>query len=133
MAGREQGKGQKMSIEQINEEIRTAPSRASYQVAKTIGRLTDGIYDIMQEQGLNNSQLAHRLGRSRAWIGKVLSGDHNMTIKTAVAVFHELGHTLDFAVSPHSEYDLTHIQNKITDVDKEYEEILGKDEYLTAA
>ncbi|MEN6356633.1 MAG: helix-turn-helix transcriptional regulator [Armatimonadota bacterium] len=122
-----------MSIDQINEEIRSAPSRASYQVAKTIGRLTDCIYDIMQEQGLNNSQLAQKLGRSRAWVGKMLSGDHNMTIKTAVTVFHELGHTLDFAVSPKPEYDLTRINERIMVAGQEYEEMLGKDEYLTAA
>ncbi len=94
-----------MSVDKINEEIRTATSRSSYQVAKTIGRLTDCIYDIMKEQGLNNSRLAERLGKSRAWVGKLLVGDHNMTIKTAVTVFHELGHTIDFAICPQVDFD----------------------------
>ena len=115
-----------------NQEIRNAPNRSSYQVAKTIGRLTDCIYDIMRERGLNNSQLAVQLGKSRAWVGKLLSGDHNMTVKTAVTVFHELGHTLDFAVEPAVRYNVDDIKTEIV-IEDGFNDLMGEHEYLQAA
>lgn len=89
-----------MNTTDRNDEIRSAPDRSSYQVAKTIGALTDRIYDIMHEENLSNSELAKKLGKSRAWVDKLLNGDHSMTVETVVNVFHTLGFRLDFVVEP---------------------------------
>jgi len=86
--------------DQLEQDILEARNRASYQVAKAIGEITDCIYDAMREQGLSQAALARRLGKSRMWVSKLLSGDHNMTVKTAVTVLHELGHSFDLAVTP---------------------------------
>lgn len=93
-----------MRPEKIRQDILEAPNRASYRVAKAIGKVTDCIYEVMQEQGMSQADLARRLGRSRTWVSRLLSGDHNMTIRTAVSVLHELGHNLDFSIDDYTNY-----------------------------
>ena len=49
-------------------------------------RIVDRIYDILQEKGLRQKDLAERLGKSEAEISKWMRGTHNFTIDTLVAI-----------------------------------------------
>ena len=40
------------------------------------------IQKAMRESGIRNGELADRLGRPRSFISKMLSGSHNLTVKT---------------------------------------------------
>ena len=53
---------------------------------------------LLKEQGLSKSDLAGRLGRSKAFITQLLDGRANMTLRTISDVLCVLGHSL--TVSP---------------------------------
>ena len=48
------------------------------------------IYKAMEEKKLNQSELAKKLGVSRGYISKILSGDENMSLKNLVRILFEL-------------------------------------------
>ncbi len=50
----------------------------------------DAIWDAMQLSGVSRSELAERLGTSRAFITKLLGGHENLTLKTLVRVANAL-------------------------------------------
>jgi transcriptional regulator with XRE-family HTH domain len=52
---------------------------------------SDLIYSAMEEKGLNQSQLAEKMGVSRGYISRILSGNENMSIKNVAKVLHVLG------------------------------------------
>lgn len=54
----------------------------------------------MQSAGIKRSQLAERLGKSRAWISKLLHGGQNVTVFTLVEVADALGFDLDVKLRP---------------------------------
>lgn len=49
-------------------------------------RIVDRIHDILEEKGLKQKDLAHRLGKSEAEISKWMRGTHNFTISTLVSI-----------------------------------------------
>ena len=52
--------------------------------------LTEQIAAQMKERGISRSDLAERLGTSRAYVTKLLDGHENMTVKTLVRVANAL-------------------------------------------
>ena len=52
--------------------------------------LTEQIAAQMKERGISRSDLAERLGTSRAYVTKLLDGQENMTVKTLVRVANAL-------------------------------------------
>jgi transcriptional regulator with XRE-family HTH domain len=54
----------------------------------------------MREQGVSQRELAQRLGRSEAWISRVLNGRENTTLKTVAELGWALG--LGFSLAPHA-------------------------------
>ena len=53
--------------------------------------VTEQICGAMEEQEISRSELAQRLGVSRAYVTKLLNGHPNMTLRTLVAVAAALG------------------------------------------
>ena len=49
-------------------------------------RIVDRIHDIQEEKGLNQKDLAIKLGKSEAEISKWMRGTHNFTIDTLVSI-----------------------------------------------
>ena len=49
-------------------------------------RIVDRIHDVLEEKGLNQKDLALRLGKSEAEISKWMRGTHNFTIDTLVSI-----------------------------------------------
>jgi predicted transcriptional regulator len=50
----------------------------------------------MDESGLKRSQLAEKLGRPKSFISRILSGNHNLTIRTMARVFGACGFEIRF-------------------------------------
>ncbi len=52
--------------------------------------INEGLWAAMQARGVSRSDLAERLGTSRAYVTKLLDGQENMTLKTLVRVANAL-------------------------------------------
>jgi transcriptional regulator with XRE-family HTH domain len=52
--------------------------------------VNEGLWAAMQARGVSRSDLADRLGTSRAYVTKLLDGQENMTLKTLVRVANAL-------------------------------------------
>ena len=50
---------------------------------------------LMDEAGVSRAELARRLGKSRAFVTRLLDGSVNMTIRTISNVLFHLGHRVD--------------------------------------
>lgn len=57
-----------------------------------------GVYDLMEKLRLNRSEFAARIGRSRAFVTKILSGCHNFTLDTLADIFISLGRYPHFSL-----------------------------------
>ena len=62
--------------------------------------VTEGIVKRMVEQGVRRTDLAERLGTSRAYVTKLLDGQENMTLKTLVRVANALEMKVDAKFVP---------------------------------
>ena len=63
--------------------------RVNPEVRKSVAlsfRIVDRIYEILEEKGLKQKDLALRLGKSEAEISKWMRGTHNFTIDTLVSI-----------------------------------------------
>ncbi len=65
--------------------------------------VTEDILVAMEDLGITRSELANRLGKSKARISQLLSGSSNMTIGTLSDIAFELGLTLDKTFREYSE------------------------------
>lgn len=66
--------------------------------------LTDMISVYMDDCSMKKAELARKLGKSRAFVSKVLAGDaHNMTLKTLANLIYHLGARLEYKVVPNED------------------------------
>lgn len=80
-----------MRNEQFSALVDDLKSDRSYQHAKAKIDFASSLWRVMQQRNVSNSELAARIGKSRAWITKVLSGDCNFTIETMVDLADAVG------------------------------------------
>jgi len=74
----------------------------------------DNLYKRMEEKGINKAELAKRLGKSKAYVTKLLQGDYNnLTIKTLVEL------ALAINENPQKFFDLVKIFADEEDIEKE--------------
>jgi len=74
----------------------------------------DNLYKRMEEKGINKAELAKRLGKSKAYVTKLLQGDYNnLTIKTLVEL------ALAINESPQKFFDLVRVFGDEEDIEKE--------------
>lgn len=66
----------------------------------TILEVTETICALMDEQKVSRTELAARLGKSKAFVTQLLQGRANMTLRTISDVLHALGHGLKVEVGP---------------------------------
>ncbi len=71
-----------------------------YQTEKQLLDFTERVCEIMRQQDVSRTELATRLGRSKAWVTKLLRGNENMTVSTMVSVLLALGYHLRLEAQP---------------------------------
>jgi transcriptional regulator with XRE-family HTH domain len=64
--------------------------------------ITEQVVDAMIRSNVRRSELAERLGTSRAYVTKLLDGQENMTLKTIVRVAQALDMKVDVKLAPPS-------------------------------
>ena len=65
--------------------------RKEMAIESCIAEAAEVIAQLMAEQNLSKSDVANRLGKSRAWVTQLLNGKANMTIRTFAEVVFALG------------------------------------------
>ena len=79
----------------ILDDISASPERMrNFQRERLSQEVTELISRLMDEQGVSRAELASRLGKSRAYVTKLLSGDGNMTLRTISDIFTALGRSM---------------------------------------
>lgn len=66
--------------------LAAAKQRDSLHSAKAIQDFTEDLYRLMEEQNVNKAELARRIGKSRAYVTKVLRGNSNFTVESMVCL-----------------------------------------------
>ncbi len=89
-----------MSETLIERLTKTAEGMRLYQQERAIQELTDLTCEIMQEQDVNRSELARRLGKTKGYITQLLDGRTNMTVRTISDVFVALDRAVHFQEGP---------------------------------
>lgn len=69
--------------------------------------LNEQIVSAMERAGLSRSELARKLGRSRAYVTQLLNGKPNLTLKTLVAIACALGGELSVGLQPQEDVAVT--------------------------
>ena len=65
--------------------------RRLYAIEGLVTDAAEFVSRLMEEQGVNKAELARRLGKSRAWVTRLLSGSANMTMRTFAELVYALG------------------------------------------
>jgi len=81
---------------QLNDLVSDEASQAEYKHELAISSFTNDVARVMQEKNINQSELAHRLGVSRARVSQLLQHRSSPTLRTMV----EVAQALDCDVSP---------------------------------
>ncbi len=90
------------SLERLRREIAELERShdPDYELYGVLLDVTEGIVKRMIEQGVRRTDLAERLGTSRAYVTKLLDGQENMTLKTLVRVANALEMKVDAKFVP---------------------------------
>jgi transcriptional regulator with XRE-family HTH domain len=80
----------------VEEFTSTPEGMAAFQQERAILEVTMLIRKILKEENLTKSDLANRMGRSKAYITQLLDGRANMTVRTISDVMTALGRSLHF-------------------------------------
>jgi len=81
-------------------ELAGARNTAEYDLEWLLLDVEEAIHKAMEERGVSRSDLAARLGTSRAFVTKLLGGHENLTLKTLVRVAGALGAKVEMKFIP---------------------------------
>ena len=87
-------------LDQLNELIADEASQPEYKHELAISAFTNEIARLMTDQGLSQSDLARRLGVSRARISQLLQHTSSPTLRTMVHIANALGCDVVPGVAP---------------------------------
>lgn len=72
----------------------------AYQIVRLKVEISERIYNAMKQQGVSNAELARRLGKSRAYVTKLLRGTTNFTLESLVRIGRALSCEVEFELLP---------------------------------
>jgi len=75
--------------------------RRLYAIEGLVTEAAELVSRLMEEQKISKAELARRLGKSRAWITQVLSGEANMTVRTFAELVYTLGAEVKLDATPY--------------------------------
>lgn len=76
--------------ERWNQLVRRVQASPTYGLEGLLLSINEEICSAMEEQRVSRTDLAERLGKSKAWVTKFLGGNRNLTLKTLVHVANAL-------------------------------------------
>ena len=83
-----------MTATWITELAKDEEGRRLLEQERLILEVTESIANVMEEQGISRDELAKRLGKTPAFVTKLLRGDNNLTLRTLADVFYAMNHGL---------------------------------------
>ena len=89
-----------MKKKSFKELLNEAKGQDTYWIGSAILDFTEGLYKMMEANGVSGSDLARRLGVSPAYITKVLRGNINFTIDSMVRLVRAAGGEVHIQVTP---------------------------------
>ena len=84
----------------FDEHLALARQQPAYWSYLTTLEFTDSLVAKMDAQGVNGAELARRMGTSRAWVSRVLSGECNLTAATMGKLAFALGMRVTTQIVP---------------------------------
>jgi transcriptional regulator with XRE-family HTH domain len=64
---------------------------------------TEAVVRLLDDQTLSRQELARRLGKTKGFISRILSGEHNMTLRTLADVGYALDCEFSMNTCPHAD------------------------------
>lgn len=55
----------------------------------------DLLVDVMAREGISRAEMARRTGRTKSHMTRILSAEHNVTLRTAAEMFYAAGYRLE--------------------------------------
>ncbi|MBK9706913.1 MAG: helix-turn-helix transcriptional regulator [Acidobacteria bacterium] len=87
---------EKRSSRRFSDLIRQIQESPGFKVEELKVEIAEQIYLAMERNKISNSELARRMGKSRAYITKILRGNVNFTLETLVAISNALQMDIKF-------------------------------------
>lgn len=111
---------------------RGTPYDQTLEEERLILEATELIEELLDQKDINRKQLADRLGKSKAHVTQLLSGERNLTLRTLAELAYNLSHRLHLAVQPleQSPNEWYARRRRKTDRDWDLEGIVRVDEDL---
>lgn len=92
-------------------------------------KVANDIYQALEQQNLNQKDLANRLGCSNAYISKLLDGSQNLTLKKMVEIALALNCEFEIQIRPKRSYLRRTISYVAKETSEEYQPIkIDKDQ-----
>ena len=88
------------SIERYREWVRNVENTPEFLVEAVKLAFAEELCRLLEEQGVSRSQLAERLGTSRAYVTRILRTDYNLTAETMVKVARALDARVELKLVP---------------------------------
>ena len=90
----------KSSIDKYRERVRSIENTPEFLLEMVKLAFAEELCRLLEEQGVSRTQLAERLGTSRAYITRILRTDYNLTAETMVKVALALDARVELALVP---------------------------------
>lgn len=90
----------KTTSEQFSDLLQRAEQSDAFQIDRLKLEISERIYATMKQQRTSNAELARRLGKSRAYVTKLLRGTTNFTLESLVRIGRALSCEVEFELLP---------------------------------
>lgn len=68
-----------------------------------IVEVTEALSEVMEEEGVNKTELADRLGNTKGFVSQLLTGGRNLTLRTLASLADALGYRVQIVLSKNLE------------------------------
>lgn len=79
----------------LDEQIQQWDTDPEFILEGVLTKATERICELMDKHGISRAELARRLGKSRAYVTRLLNGQPNMTLKTLIEIAVALGEGIE--------------------------------------
>lgn len=90
----------KRTSEQFADLLQRAEQSDVFHIDRLKLEISERIYAAMKQHGTSNAELARRLGKSRAYVTKLLRGTTNFTLESLVRIGRALSCEVEFELLP---------------------------------